>query len=129
MFNNKTTQTDNNTSASSLLNLDYMDMMSDGDPDMKKVMLEMLLEEIPQELQKMREVYTAADWNGLASVAHKMKSTLSFVGNDAMTNANKELESIGKTQEGTEKVNGLIEILENTSAPVLVELKKVFEGL
>ncbi len=127
MFNNKTTQTDNNTST--MINLDYMDMMSDGDPDMKKVMLEMLLEEIPQELVKMREVHTASDWNGLASVAHKMKSTLSFVGNDSMTNANKELESIGKSQEGTDKVAGLIEVLENTSVPVLVELKKVFEGL
>lgn len=127
MFNNKTTQTDNNTST--MINLDYMDMMSDGDPDMKKVMLEMLLEEIPQELKRMREVHAAADWNNLASVAHKMKSTLSFVGNDAMTNANKELEGIGKSQEGTDKVAGLIDILENTSVPVIVELKKVFEGL
>lgn len=128
MFNNKITETDENN-ASAVINLDYMDMMSDGDADMKKVMLEMLFEEIPLEIQKMREVYNAADWSGLASVSHKMKSTLSFVGNDAMTNANKELETIGKTKEGTERADSLIEVLEKTSAPVLTELKKVFEGL
>lgn len=112
-----------------MVNLDYMDMMSDGDPDMKKVMLEMLLEEIPHELQRMREVHAASDWNGLASVAHKMKSTLSFVGNDTMTKANKELESIGKSQDETGKVASLIDVLENTSVPVLVELNFFFEGL
>ncbi|MFK7809667.1 MAG: Hpt domain-containing protein [Saprospiraceae bacterium] len=125
MFNNKTTPTD----SSSVINLDYMDMMADGDADMKKTMLEMLLDEIPQEVIKMREVASANDWEQLASVSHKMKSTLSFVGNDAMTNANKELETIGKTQEGTDRVNELIEVLETTSAPVLVELKKIFEEL
>jgi len=31
------------------INLEYMDMMSDGDDSMKKIMLEMLLEELPQE--------------------------------------------------------------------------------
>lgn len=125
---NKTMQTDNNN-ASAVINLDYMDMMSDGDADMKKVMLEMLLEEIPQELQKMREVHATADWDALASVSHKMKSTLAFVGNDIMTNANKELETIGKNQDDTGHVEGLISILENTAEVVLVELKKVFEGL
>jgi HPt (histidine-containing phosphotransfer) domain-containing protein len=128
---NKTTQTDNNPASdgNTMVNLDYMDMMSDGDADMKKVMLEMLLEEIPQELQKMREVHTSADWNGLASVSHKMKSTLAFVGNDAMTSANKELESIGKTQDGTDRVSALIDVLEKNATPVLVELKKVLDGL
>jgi HPt (histidine-containing phosphotransfer) domain-containing protein len=124
---NKTTQADNNTT--SMINLDYMDMMSDGDADMKKVMLEMLLEEIPQELLKMREVYASADWSGLASVSHKMKSTLAFVGNDPMTNANKELETIGKTQDGTDRVSALIDVLEINATPVLVELKKVLDAL
>jgi len=125
MFNNKTTP----TNSSSVINLDYMDMMADGDVDMKKTMLEMLLEEIPVELTKMREVAQANNWGQLSSVSHKMKSTLSFVGNDTMTNANKELEQIGKTQEGTEKVNELITLLETTSATVLVELQKVFDTL
>jgi HPt (histidine-containing phosphotransfer) domain-containing protein len=124
---NKTTLADNNTTT--MINLDYMDMMSDGDADMKKVMLEMLLEEIPQELQKMHEAHTSADWSGLASVSHKMKSTLAFVGNDAMTSANKELESIGKTQNGTDRVSELIAVLEENATPVLHELKKVLDGL
>ena len=53
------------------INLDYMDMMSDGDESMKKTMLEMLLEELPQELAKMRELLGTANWKELSSVSHK----------------------------------------------------------
>ena len=57
------------------LNLDYLNMMSDGDDDMKATMIEMLVEEIPEEMEKMKELYTATDWNELREVSHKMKST------------------------------------------------------
>ena len=36
-----------------LINLDYLDMMSEGDVDMKITMLEMLIDEIPEEIGKM----------------------------------------------------------------------------
>ena len=58
------------------INLDYMDMMSDGDDSMKKIMLEMLLEELPQEVKKMAELLEQENWGTLSSVSHKMKSTL-----------------------------------------------------
>ena len=44
------------------INLDYMDMMSDGDASMKKVMLEMLLEELPAEMDKMKACQEESKW-------------------------------------------------------------------
>ncbi len=106
------------------INLDYMNMMSDGDPSMKQVMLEMLLEELPLELSKMRVLFDENKWTELGSTSHKMKSTLAFVGNDAMTNANSKIEHICKEEQGIGDIAELIGILEGLIDPVVAELKQ-----
>ncbi len=111
------------------INLDYMDMMSDGDDSMKKVMLEMLLEELPMELEKMNALTSESNWTELGAVSHKMKSTLSFVGNEAMTNANKDIELICKNKEGLDTIPGLIAVITENAPKTLEELKMEFERL
>ncbi len=111
------------------INLDYMDMMSDGDDSMKKVMLEMLLEELPMELEKMNALTTEKNWVELGAVSHKMKSTLSFVGNEAMTNANKDIEQICKDQNSLETIPGFIAVITEMAPKALDELRVEFERL
>ena len=105
------------------INLDYLDMMSDGDLEMKKVMLDMLFEELPQEITKMKTLTNDSNWNELKSVAHKMKSTLSFVGCDAMTTANTAIEAICKSNGDVSQVPNLMAVLENNLDNVMAELK------
>lgn len=106
------------------INLDYLDMMSDGDLEMKKVMLGMLLEELPAELAKMRELTSSGGWQELSSVAHKMKSTLSFVGSAAMTAANTDIEIFCKDgAENISMISAKMEILESNLDNVMNELK------
>ncbi len=105
------------------INLEYMEMMSDGDAEMKKVMLEMLLVELPEEMEKMKVLLNEANWNELGSVSHKMKSTLAFVGNDGMTNANKDIELLAKSQENNERITQLIQVMEGLCPKVVEELK------
>ncbi|MEL6923177.1 MAG: Hpt domain-containing protein [Bacteroidota bacterium] len=105
------------------INLNYLEMMADGDDSMKVVMLEMLLEELPVEVAKMRELTDAGNWSELTSVSHKMKSTLAYVGNDAMTEANKEIELITKDGGDYSKVPGLMDTVETQFNNVLPELK------
>ena len=113
------------------LNLDYLELMADGDDDMKATMLEMLVEELPEEMEKMRQLHTEADWNELREVSHKMKSTLAFVGNDAMTEANKQVEEIGKSggTENVEKLPELLRVLFDIYPKVLEELKTELAGI
>lgn len=113
------------------LNLDYLDMMADGDDDMKATMIEMLVEEIPEEMEKMKQLYADTDWNELREVSHKMKSTLGFVGNGAMTAANGEIEDIAKTggADGGEKLPELLGILLNIYPNAVAELKTELAGL
>lgn len=115
--------------AYNFINLDYLDMMSDGDLDMKKVMLDMLFEELPVEISKMRQLTDTNDWNELKSVSHKMKSTLSFVGCDAMTTSNTEIEALCKTGNDAGKIPTLMVVLENNLDNVMNELKMEYAKL
>ncbi len=105
------------------INLDYLELMSDGDDSMKKVLLEMLIEELPDEIVKMRSLEQASNWAELSSVSHKMKSTLSYVGNDTMTEANKTIEKYTKEDTGLNDVPSLMDTLETNLDRVMTELK------
>ncbi len=108
----------------SFINLEYMDMMADGDAEMKQVMLDMLLTELPEELEKMLGLLASESWEELGSVSHKMKSTLAFVGNTEMTNANKDIETLAKTTEGTAQIADLMKVMQEVCPNIMEELKK-----
>ncbi len=108
------------------INLDYLDMMSDGDESMKKTMLEMLLEELPREFGQMTELLEQRNWETLSSVSHKMKSTLAFVGNEEMTNANQQVEQIAKSNPSAKSLTGLMNLLVSLCPRVITELEEEF---
>ena len=105
------------------IDLSYLELMADGDDFMKKTMLDMLLEEMPPELEKLRQAFLNQDAEQLHQVAHKMKSTLTFVGNDDMTSANATIEQIGKEGTDLQRVGAHLEILEQTATQVMPMLQ------
>ncbi len=107
------------------INLEYLDLMSDGDLDMKKVMIDMLLEEIPVEIKKLSQMHQTGDWNQLKEVSHKLKSTLAFIGNPTMTSSNERVEEIAKTVTGLDELPALINTLMETYPHTLEELRSV----
>ena len=113
-----------NESKYKFINLEYLELMADGDAEMKGVMLEMLVTELPEELAKMRKEFDEQAWETLGSTSHKMKSTLSFVGNPQMTEANKEIESICKAMDNPAQVGGMIEQMEGLVGDILLEIKQ-----
>ncbi|MEL6862958.1 MAG: Hpt domain-containing protein [Bacteroidota bacterium] len=115
-----------NDNAYNYVNLDYLDMMSDGDDEMKKVMLDMLFEELPEEVSKMRSLLQSRDIKELGAVSHKMKSTLAFVGNPEMTDANKQIEELAKSDSESDQFSGLIHILEELIPKAIAELKREY---
>ncbi len=102
--------------------------MCDGDEDMEKTMLEMLLAELPEEVALMQSLLLAQDWEELSKGSHKMKSTLAFVGNDAMTAANRDIELFAKSKKQLHRVEGLMSSLQAHLPDVLRELKAVLNG-
>jgi HPt (histidine-containing phosphotransfer) domain-containing protein len=106
------------------INLDYLRLMADNDEDMIQTMLDMLLVELPDEMGHIRALYDVENWDELTRVSHKMKSTLAFVGNNAMTNANKELERTTKYKTDMHLIPNLVSVLEANLPPVMEALKK-----
>jgi HPt (histidine-containing phosphotransfer) domain-containing protein len=108
----------------SYINLEYLRLMADGDADLEKTMLDMLLEELPAEFTKMKSLFAAENWEELSKVSHKMKSTLAFIGNESMTNANKAIEKLSKNQPDAGQIGALLAIMEADFEAVLQALEQ-----
>ena len=111
------------TDTSTVLDLSYLDMMADGDDAMKRTLIDMIILELPPELEKLRDAFLAREPERLRQVAHKMKSTLAFVGNDAMTRANAALEQIGKEGTDLQRAGDHLEVLERQAEAVVPALE------
>ena len=107
------------------IDLSYLELMTDGDTDMKQTMLEMLLEEIPQETENLKVCYINSDWKAMNEVSHKFKSTLSYVGSDVLTNANLVIEEDSKLKNNISGIKTQLDIIERHAPLVLEDLRKI----
>ncbi len=107
------------------IQLDYLETMTDGDSDMMQTMLDMLIAEIPEEIGKMNDALTIQDWEELFQVSHKMKTTLSFVGNETMIATNKKLEHNCRNRTDLDEVPAFVKQLTDLSVKVVQELQLV----
>jgi HPt (histidine-containing phosphotransfer) domain-containing protein len=110
------------------INLEYLETMTDSDSEMMKTMLEMLLVEIPEELQKMKAALDASDWYELFQLSHKMKTTLSFIGNSTMIEINKVLEDNTRHKTDLPAVPTLVRTLTELAQPALIDLQTALEN-
>jgi len=111
------------------LNLEYLELMTAGDAEMKKMMLDILFEELPVEIEMLSTHYAAAAWEDLKSVSHKLKSTLAFVGNEQMTRANDQIEHNAMYVENTTDIPELIATVKEVAPLATEELKEYYAGL
>lgn len=85
-----------NILAHQVINLGYLNLMADGDNDMKKLMLGMLLTEIPAEITQLKKAHDYQQWEELKRASHKLRTTLSFIGNEQLSALNLEIEQIAR---------------------------------
>lgn len=111
-----------------LINLDYLKLMAEGDAELEKTMLEMVLTELEEEFTKIQELYALQNWHELFQVSHKMKSTLAFVGNHEMTEANKEIEHRTRNKVKLEEVGTYIEVLSKNFNQVVFALREALQA-
>jgi len=76
------------------IDLSYLELMSDGDADMKGILLDMLLAEPAGEFEKMQKLAAEQKWDELKQVSHKMKSTLPYIGFEELTETNKRIDKM-----------------------------------
>ncbi len=112
------------TTTVSSINLDYLRLMAGDDEAMIQTILPMLMEELPEELGQLKALYAAEDWQELSRISHKMKSTLSFIGNKAMQDANHEIERLAKSRADFQKIGELLALMDEHFPPVMRDMEK-----
>ena len=63
-----------------VLDLDYLKEISGGDTHFERTMMEQFVQQVPGELDRLKGAMERKDMPELASVAHNMKTTISFMG-------------------------------------------------
>jgi len=105
------------------IDLSYLDLMADGDVQLRRLMLQLLTRELPTDFEKYQSLYEKRDWKELHRISHKMKTTLSFVGNATLTQHNAHIERIVKTRTDLGKLPDLLEQIQQIYPKVLDEIK------
>ena len=118
-----------NSTSFEYINLDYLNSLIGDDLETKSTMLSMLLDEIPEEIQKINNAHQTMDIPTLKNAAHKLKSTLAFVANDKMTTANKAIEQIAKNNQDLDKLPELIAIMNKLQPLVLKDVQLAVEEI
>lgn len=108
------------------INLEYLETMTDGDADMMQTMLEMLIAEIPEEMDNMKQCAEKEDWNEIFQISHKMKTTLSYIGNTEMIELNRQIEHDARHREDISTLPARIATLCAMSVPVVEELGQAY---
>lgn len=100
------------------IDLSYLELMSDGDNQMKSILLDMLLAEPVGEFEKMKTLAAGNNWDELKQVSHKMKSTLPYIGYEELSETNKRIDKMLWERENS----GLSEEAINQTVPELVKI-------
>ncbi len=92
-----------------LYDLSFVNEMAGGNQEFVNQLLELFVQTVPESIELINKHYEAQDFEALGKEAHKLKSTISTVKIPSFIDKIKEIEHIGKTEEGLSRLPQLIE--------------------
>ena len=112
-----------------LIDVSLLEEVSAGDVSFKKMMLEMIITELSEEVPKMEQLLDSGDWATIHNVSHKLKTTLGYVCNEDMCARNRQVESASKHQTELDIATQNIRNLNEHLAILLEELENLAASL
>jgi len=103
-------------------NLDYLEDLSAGDTEMMKELIEMFLDQAPENITNMKKYLEKGDWKKLGEEAHKLKPTISYMGIQELETTIRTLESNAKNAEELDSLGPLLSEVENVCDKAYKEL-------
>jgi PAS domain S-box-containing protein len=113
----------------SLIDLDYLNQLSEGDDDFSISMLSYFLDNTPSVLSDLNQFYNEKDWKSLRNVAHKFKPQLTFMGIKSVFNEVENIEQFAAAVNNTDQIPALIEKTEKVCNEAMVEIRVELEKL
>jgi HPt (histidine-containing phosphotransfer) domain-containing protein len=111
------------------INFAYLDSLIDGDVETKQVIISTLLEEVPEEMGQLQKALAISDWNTFHEVSHKLKSTLAYIGNDAIFEANQNMMMASRSTDNLAQIPIWLSEVENLWEDIKPELNTALEEL
>lgn len=111
------------------INLEYFNTVTMDDNELRIKMLRIMLDETPQELLKLQQFCFESNWEGVRAIAHKMKSTMQFIGLAETLLAVKEIEinaREGKSLDAIpEKIKTVVADTNSAMKQLEIELERI----
>ncbi len=107
------------------IDLDTLDKITGGNEKLRSQIITLMLDETPEEMVKLMEYIDDKNWNRTRSMAHKMKSSISYLGLSNTLNIIKRIEEYAGEQKNLDNIPKLAEQVAHTVEKALEELAEV----
>ena len=110
---------------SKLIDLSYLNEISDGNNEFINDLVDMLFKHIPEYQIALSDLHNKKDWDNLSRIAHKAKSAILMVGMKDLANELKKLEENAKEGKNINEYQEIIAKFVRESNIGVKELKKI----
>lgn len=100
-------KTESKKNGENVSDLRYLTEMMGGKRHLVRGILDLFLTQVPEELQTINDAITKTDYVIIKSFAHTMKSSVSMLGISVLAPILQEMENLGTTADGIEKIKVL----------------------
>jgi HPt (histidine-containing phosphotransfer) domain-containing protein len=106
-----------------VINLDYLTDIMSGKKDLIRETIEIFVKQAAEDLPIINEAVDKSDFLTVKRFAHRMKSTITMMGINSLTQVLDEMETLGKEQSNMDRIKDLNKKLNSTYSQALEEIK------
>ena len=89
--------------------LSYLNMMTGNNAELKDKIIQMLIDETPDELYNLKQFTREKNWKRVRAVSHKMKSGVTYLGLSKTLELVKRIEEYSESENHLDRVPDLVE--------------------
>jgi len=119
MNNNKS-----KNNAENVCNYTYLFAMTNGKEQAIKEITDVFLSQISEELKSINDAVTKSDYDDIKRFTHTMKTTVTIMGIAVLTPILQEMESLGASRNGIEKIAKLNKTLNRICRQAIDEIER-----
>ncbi len=110
------------------VDLRYLGKISDNDKSFMKDMIETFIKNTPSDIVQLKEQAAQKNWKEVALLAHKIKPAIKFMGIQSAIHGILKIEDNSKQEKETDKIQPMVEKLENDCNSSIAELEQILEN-
>lgn len=110
-------------SPSSSIDLTYLEQVCQGDANLCREMIGILIDELPRELLAMRDAAAREDWEAIGHANHQFQTSLAYLGNRRWIARCQEIQTIANRVRSSGQILALLEDMESELPSILKTLR------